>query len=658
MNKNNFILIIVLMSIIFTIVVFRLYNIIYIDNDYYQKKFDALVNKVVEGTSAPRGRILDCNGKIIVDNVGIKTIVYNKLSGISLAEEIEIAYELAHELELTKSSSFEEQKQFWILLYPEESDRLITEDEYKALSSRKLTIKEIYNLKKGRITPEMLDVFDITDKNAAYIYSLMNKGYLYEPKILKIKPSEEEYAKVLEMNLPGIIGSVTWDREYPYGDTLRSILGTISGGESGIPLEDKQYYLDLGYSLNERVGISYLEKVYETYLRGTKAKYKIKSDNTLTMLEREIRGNDLYLTIDIGIQLGIEEIIKDEIVKGKKLHNTEYFNHSYVLIGDPSTGGLVAASGLQLLQSNTTNTFKEITSNIINSSYTVGSVVKGASMSVGYMNNIIDIGQKYYDSCVKLYFVPQKCSFKPLGMLDDITALKQSSNYYQFMIAIGITGNKYQNNMTLNANEKHFDIYRNVFSDYGLGTLTGIDLPNEQEGIQGTTIADDLLLNLSIGQYDTYTPVQLLQYINTIANNGSRIQLQFLKEIKDINGNVLLNNEHKILNKVDMEDKYYSRIKEGFYQVVNYGTGRGYTNTKYRAAGKTGTSESFIDTNSDGIMDTKTITSSYAMFAPYDNPEYSMVVVTPNVSHYGGNIDYMAGISRYISREVSNFLFE
>ena len=78
-------------------------------------------------------------------------------------------------------------------------------------------------------------------------------------------------------------------------------------------------------------------------------------------------------------------------------------------------------------------------------SYIVGSIVKGASHTVGYLNNSIDIGKKINDSCVKLYSVPSKCSFKRLGYLDDISALKMSSNYYQFITAIKTTGNKYTN---------------------------------------------------------------------------------------------------------------------------------------------------------------------------------------------------------------------
>ena len=657
MKKNNFIIILSLFLVFFLIVFFRMYYLIYVNRDEYLQKYNDLTKKIVEGYSAPRGRILDRNGLVLVDNVGVKTIVYNKISLISVEDELSIAHSLVKILDLSFNLKEYDLKKFWLLFNKDKIDVLMYEESI-LLKSRKITKDEFEKIKFDKITSDMLDSLSEEEKKIAYVYTLMNKGYEYAPKLIKVDVTEEEFAQVVEAGIPGVIGEITWERYYPYNETLRSILGNITSSSTGIPLEKKDYYLNLGYSLNERVGISYLEQQYESFLRGDKAKYLVNADKSFTLLESERRGDDLVLSIDINIQLEIDGIVKNEIEKGKKLRNTEYFNQAYVLVSDPKSGEILAISGMQLLQSNTTNSFKEIGSNVINDSFTVGSVVKGASMSVGYMNEVIDIGDKYYDSCVKLYLVPQKCSFKPLGLLDDISALKQSSNYYQFMIAIGLTNNTYQKNIILNASSNHFDIYRSIFSDFGLGNLTGIDLPNEKKGIKGNTVADDLLLNLSIGQYDTYTPVQLLQYINTIANDGKRLQLSLMKEIVDDSGNVIEKFEANTLGSVEMEQKYFERIKEGFYQVVNYGTGRGFTPQLYRAAGKTGTSETFVDTNNDGIADTKTISSAYVMYAPIDDPKYSMVVMTPNVSHNNGKTIYFAWISRYISREVSKILFE
>ena len=211
--------------------------------------------------------------------------------------------------------------------------------------------------------------------------------------------------------------------------------------------------------------------------------------------------------------------------------------------------------------------------------------------------------------------------------------------------------------MKLNSNINDFNKFRNMFKEYGLGDITGIDLPNEQTGIIGNNTSSDLLLNLSIGQYDTYTPIELFQYINTIANKGNKKSPSLLKKIRQYN-NIIFNNNYEILSKVSLDDKYLQRIKEAMNLATTSGTARGYINSKYNPAGKTGTSETFIDTNNDNKMDTKTTSIGFVGFAPYDNPKYSIVVLAPNLYEYREEEYSKVYITRYISSDITNFLFE
>ena len=101
----------------------------------------------------------------------------------------------------------------------------------------------------------------------------MNKGYYYSEKTIKKGDvSDDEYVKISENihKLKGFNTRLDWERVYPYGDTFRTILGSVSTSESGLPYELKDYYLSKGYSLDDRVGISYLEYQYEDYLRERK----------------------------------------------------------------------------------------------------------------------------------------------------------------------------------------------------------------------------------------------------------------------------------------------------------------------------------------------------------------------------------------------------
>ena len=118
-----------------------------------------------------------------------------------------------------------------------------------------------------------------------------------------------------------------------------------------------------------------------------------------------------------------------------------------------------------------------------------------------------------------------------------------------------------------------------------------------------------------------------------------------------VNGEVVTELGTKVSknDKIELDDKYYERIKEGFRQVLFLGTGYGYTDIKYKPAGKTGTSESFLDIDNDGVNDVKTITSTYAMFAPYDDPVYAVALI---VEHGSSGSAVAAPIGSEILKEA------
>ena len=622
--KKKYYIIIIILTIITTLR--YLYLSVY-KHDYYKEKYILKSNKVVYGINAPRGRILDRNGNVLVDNIGINTIVFHQIDGISTYEVATIIKNIIE----VEPASLDIQKKYY--LKTKETNTLLTEEELNLYKKRKISIEEIEQIKLSRIEP----TYTIEEQKIITIYNLLNSGYSYDYKIIKEDISNEICAQINTKNIPGLTCEYTSKRIYLY-DTLNDIFGTVGN----ITKENKEYYLKKGYSLNDQVGLSYLEKQYDDYLKGTKAEYIINEDNSLTKIKESIPGNDIYLSIDIDLQLKINKIIKSNIDKSEKLKNTEYFNTAYVIVSNPNTGEIITSNALIKVK----DTYYDISTNLITNSYIVGSVVKGASHTVGYQNNLID-NTKRKDMCIKLYLVPEKCSYKYNGYLNDIKALRTSSNSYQFQTVIKLVGEKYKYNMKLNVTDKHFNIYRDTFKSFGLGSSTGIDLENESTGITGNKISSDLLLNYSIGQYDTYTPMQLINYINTIATKGNRYSLHYLKEIKN-NEETIYTYEPKLLNAVKSN---FERIDKGFQEVL-LGTGYGYTDLKYKPAGKTGTSEVVYNKK------ITTINQSYVMYAPYDNPEYSVVVITPNVSYEEAKNPYTAPINRYISKEVTKLLFE
>lgn len=663
MNRR-FGLIIVLLISIYLVIGCRLFNLQILKNSEYNDKLAMATEKTIESTSAPRGRIYDRNHKLLVDNEGIKTIYYKKQNGITTKEEIELAYEVSNNIDIDYSKIDDNKlKDFYYKSHYKECRKKITDEEWDLYNKRKLNDKDIDKLIYERLDDEISEYTD-SDKKAAYIYYLMNKGYSYAEKVIKNSDvTDAEYAYISENidNLKGFNTKLDWERVYLYGDTFKSILGNVSSNTQGIPSELSEEYLKRGYTLDDRVGISYLEYQYEDYLRGTKAKYRLLSDNSYELVSEGKRGNDIVLTIDIELQKYLEDVLSNEVLNAKGEPGTQYYNRSFAIVSDPNTGEILAMAGKQAVLKDGYYQIVDYTPGIVTLPVTPGSVVKGASMMVGYKYGAIDIGTVLNDECIKIKDTPLKCSWQTMGPIDDVYALQNSSNVYQYKIAIKVGNGSYEYNQGLALDESAFDKYREMYAEFGLGEKTGIDLPVESLGFMGKSRLPGHLLDFSIGQYDTYTPIQLSQYINTIANNGVRLKPYLLKEVYkpsdsgDTFGSLIYKANVTELGKLSVEKKYIDRVREGFSAVVTRGLGYGYMGNYTNSAGKTGTSQSFIDTDGDGKVDTETITSSFVGYSPSDNPKMSIVVVSPDIS-VPDSTTY--GVTRNISAQVVNKYFE
>lgn len=662
LNKKLDILKIVIIFL-FLLLAYFLFKTIYLKEDFYKEKLNSLTNVIVYGESAPRGRIYDRNYNLLVDNIAVPIIYYKKVDKITKQEEIELIYEVIDKLELEYDKlKTRNLKEFYLVLYPNKGNEKITEEEWDKQKQRVLNSGDIENLKISRITDDELNTLSETDRKAAYLYYLMNQGYSYSEKIIKSSNvTDSEYAYFSENNykLKGFDTKVNWERNYLYQDTLKKILGSVGS----IPKEDKESYLKKGYELTDIVGLSSIEKQYEDILKGSKAKYKKVASNKLVLLEDAKRGNDIVLSIDINLQKEVDSIIDRELIRAKGEANTKYLSKTYAIIQQPSTGEVLAISGREVIKQNQEYITYDITPYSLTDPMTPGSVIKGASMLVGYNTGAIQIGEYTTDECIKIKNLPAKCSSHRVGRLNDIIALAESSNVYQFKIAMKVGGATYSYNEPLTINPVAFDIYRNTFKEFGLGVKTEIDLPVESLGYSGTKTAPDLLLNFSIGQYDSYTPIQLSQYITTIASNGKRLKPHLLKEIHEATsyeelGKTLEIKEPVILNTVSTKEEYLKRVQEGFVAVMEVGLGKKVMGNSPNPAGKTGTSESFIDTDKDGKIDTETTSNAFVGYAPSDNPTMTITVTSPDVEDPNTGYNYRTYMNRRIVRMISNKYFE
>lgn len=666
-KKINIYLIIT--TILFMILILRLFFVMIVKNKNYKEKLKVLSYDNVEKNNAPRGRIYDRNYNIIVDNISVNSIYYKKQRNITKKEEILLSDEITKHINLDMNNITDEiKKEYFAVKYEDIVNKKITKEEYKQKDERKITPKELEKLKRKRITPDELNGMTEDENKSSYLFYLMNKGYNYDEKLIKSKDISEEEYNYFSMNeekLKGFFIKQTWERTYPYGDTFKSILGTVSTIEQGIPKESKKEYLSKGYNLDDRVGLSYIEKQYDEVLRGTNSIYRIINSYEKELIKEGKRGNDIVLTIDINLQRDIEQILEQEVLNAKKEANTKYYDHSFVVIQDPNTGEILAMAGKKIEYIDKEYKVLDYTPALLTSPMTPGSVVKAASMLVGYNEGAIKIGEYIKDECVKIKSTPKKCSWRTLGTINDIDALALSSNVYQFKTAIKVAGSSYSYNMPFVINNNAFEKYRNMYRSFGLGQKTGIDLPIESSGYTSNDETSGLLLDYVMGQFETYTPIQLSQYISTIANSGTRLKPHILKEIHESSetneiGTLKEKIEKTELNKIDTKEEYLNRVKEGLHAVTmsSYGLGRNYIDSSHDPSGKTGTSQSFIDTDLDGRIDTETISTAFIGYAPSNNPTVTFTVTSPDSSFPNDYSTFSSLVNLHITKKISNKYYE
>ena len=645
LKKINFLNILMYLS--FFIIITRIYYLQVVKLDYYQEKLLKLTEKEVKGDELPRGRIYDTSGNIIVDNRLVPVIYFKNNNNLTNKELISLAYKIKDHIELDYSKLTNSYlKDFYLLEHDNEIKKRVNKLDLENYKKRKISDNSFYKIKKDLVSDDDLSIYDDNDKKAIYLYFLMNNGYSYQDKIIKKDASIEEFAYFSESNtyLSGFNTKYMYDRYYPYNDTFKSILGSTGS----IPYEKKNEYLEKGYSLDDTVGLTNLEYVYDTYLKSERDTYKLVNGEYFLIKEGHM-GKDLYLTIDIKLQEYAENVLSEELSKSKSGINTKYFDRSYLSITNPNSGEVLAMVGKRI----NLDKISDYSIGVITDTMTPGSVVKGASILVGYNENKLKIGEVMRDECIKIKATPKKCSIYTMGYINDLEALYKSSNVYQFKIAIRVGGGVYNYDMPLYINDTAFDTYRNYYHMFGLGVKTGIELSNESIGYMGKTKNVGLLMNLSIGQYDTYTNLQINQYMSTLST-GKRYEMHLLKYVKD-KETIVLEYEPNILNTLDIKESYLNRVRLGLKMVMTNGTGYGYVNLNLNPSGKTGTSETFVDSNLDGKYETETISTSFATYFPSNNPNTVIAITSPNISYKNKTSSYIYPFNKLVIQRVSNY---
>ncbi|HLS66547.1 MAG TPA: penicillin-binding protein 2 [Pseudogracilibacillus sp.] len=643
--------------VLFTILVIQLGVVQILEGESYQEEIDRTVEDTSK-TPVPRGKMFDRYGKVIVDNKPLYSITYTPPKRVQTEDKIELAEKLIDYLSIDEKSikkiTERNLKEYWYVKNKDEAFARLTEEEMKELDDI-----EQYDLILERITDEDLKAITDEDKQIIAIKRELDKAYALTPEVIKNENiSIEEYAKIAEHlnELQGINATTDWERKYVYENTLQPIIGSITSQDQGIPKEEEEYYLTRGYNRNDRVGKSGLEEYYEDILRGRKEQVQYTTTKDGEVIGSEVivegeRGKDLVLTIDMEYQELVDEIVLRELKAARQRYPgpNKYLEDALAVVMNPKTGEILALSGQHY--NSETNEYELAPHKVLYDAHRAGSTVKGATVLAGLQSGVISPGTVFYDSPIIIPDTPKKGSWRNLGSMNDITALQYSSNVYMFYIGLRMGGDfryPYPNGTNAQANASEgMQKMRNYFNQFGLGVRTGIDFPFEETGFIGPTPLAGNLMDIGIGQYDTYTTMQLAQYVSTIANDGYRVQPHLVKEIRYASnenelGPIYKANETKVLNKVDVDQQYIDRVQTGFWRAFNESGGTGYAHwagKSYKAAGKTGTAENEVFLQrEDGSYYKAADTENLALvgYAPYDDPEVAFAVIIPNLGKMRG----------------------
>lgn len=618
----------------------------------YGSKFKAEVEKTdstVVSSQVPRGVMYDSRGRVLVGNKANNAITYTKGASTSSLQIYNISTALSNYISITDEKPTDEMLAEYYLANQDNTTKIQAKLPKNDRQDQQKLIAEV---KREHIK------YTAKEKTAAIIFNKISGAYTLSTIYVKNKNlTDKELAQVGEhlSELPGVGIGTDWERSYPNGSSIQSIIGSVSTEKSGLPSDDLEYYLVQGYSRNDRVGTSYLEKEYEALLKGSKSTSEVitKSNGDIQQTKTVYKGQagaSLMLTIDAKYQKKVQSTLKSVFNSALSSGAASYSNGAYAIAMNPQTGALLAVAGVS--HNPKTNKTVDNALGVINQSFVMGSAVKGATVAGGLMNHVISpTNNTLPDTAIYLPGSAVKKSVYPIGTfssLDAPTALEVSSNIYMMQLALRWVHAKYVPKEYIWMPNNAFETIRRNFSMFGLGQRTGVDLPGEVSGIAGSAfdaqgrIRSGSLLDLAYGNFDAYTPIQLVQYVSTIANGGYRLQPYIVQSVGKTSQDgkkiyIDYNKKPNVQQQIPWTSDELNVIRQGFYRVVHgtngWGTAHKLKDVKPSISGKTGTAQTFYydPDHPYNKHPRELINATFVGYAPSQNPKLAIAVVFPGL---------------------------
>ncbi|CAM4092054.1 penicillin-binding protein 2 [Acinetobacter pragensis] len=487
----------------------------------------------------------------------------------------------------------------------------------------------------------LIPIINLTQEDIDRFKSRIKTSKKTERVALKLNLNETEIARFSEVKFqfPGVNIETQMTRYYPHGELFAHVIGYV-GRINDKELKDINKDLYAGTNLIGKIGV---EKYYEDLLHGVPGNESVEADahgNVLRHLGRKdpIRGNDLYLSLDYGLQTVASEQLADR--RGAIVAMDPRTGEILALVSSPSFNPNLFVTGISSKDYSALrdNLDQPLYNRAVQGSYPPGSTIKPMFGLGGLHYNLVDWNTAISDPG---YFSLPGDSHKFRDWrksghgsvnLHKAQVVSCDTYYYILSYRMGI------------------DRMNTWMRQFGFGEKTGVDLPSESTGLypsqewklrtrkskwlKGETIS------VSIGQGAfTATPLQLAMATAITSNQGQHVIPHVLRESKGTKPYTVNNApDGKIEFNGKPED--WVKMRDAMVDVVESGTGRGIRTPMYKIAGKTGTAQ--VKSIAQGKRYNEALLTErqldhglFVGFAPADQPEIAIAVIWENGRHGG-----------------------
>jgi penicillin-binding protein 2 len=513
-----------------------------------------------------------------------------------------------------------------------------------------------------RIAQELgLNAQEIADMGVRSIQELVDEVRYwapYQPLVLKRNVDRDTVFQIEEthLDLPGVLVEAGPVRQYPYGELIAHLMGYVGP----IPADQAEAYEASGYDTSEdAVGLIGVEDAFEDLLRGVKGEKYIEVD----VAGREVRtvaqvpptaGKSLRLTIDLALQEKMTQALQRWLDQaGADIGVTIAMNpQTGEILGMVSLpaydnnlfSGGISVADYQMLSDDPRH---PLINYAISGRHPPGSTFKIIPAAAALQEGVVSRSTRV--NCQGTLWLPDErfpddaeqgqkfyCWIHKQGRghgdMNIISGIANSCDIYFYWIGGGFLDEFDGLGLERLAEYAHL---------FGLGELSGIELPGENPGLVPTAkwkrinyserwVTGDTY-NMTIGQgYVLATPLQMLNATAAVANGGTLYRPQVLYQVLDEEGNVVRDFAPEVIRKLPIEAQYLATVAEGMEAAVVWGSAQGAYLDDVRVAGKTGTAEFYdpdIPPDSKGNLPTH---AWFTAFAPVGNPEIALVVFVYN----------------------------